>query len=170
MFNNRLSKTFKSLLTICAAVAFLSACSTTSTPSDTGSTTGGASTSTTEVSTGGSNNGSTTAGVVAPQGNVFYFDFDSSALRADSRSLLEAHAAALKSQPRAVRLEGHADERGTREYNIALGERRAQAVRSFLQSRGVSSPIEVVSYGEERPAVDESNAYALQQNRRVEIK
>ncbi len=165
---DRLSKTFKSLLTVCAAVAFLSACSTTSTPeSDTSST----QTSTTApATTGGSNNGSTTAGVVAPKASTFYFDFDSSALRADSRSLLDAHAAALKAQPRAVRLEGHADERGTREYNIALGERRAQAVRAYLLSRGVTSPIEVVSYGEESPAVDASTAYAWQQNRRVEIK
>ncbi len=162
------SKTIKTLLTICAVTVFLSACSSSSTqdtPPSTSSTT-----STSEASTSGSDKGSVNTGVVAPKATVFYFDFDSSALRADSRALLNAHAAALKAQPRAVRLEGHADERGTREYNIALGERRAQAVRAYLLAQGVSSAIEVVSYGEESPAVDQSNEYSWQQNRRVEIK
>ena len=108
--------------------------------------------------------------VDAPTGNVFYFDFNSSVLNFDSRSLLSQHAAALKASPRSIRLEGHADERGTREYNIALGERRAQTVRTYLQSEGVTSPIEIISYGEERPEVDSSNETAWQQNRRVELK
>jgi peptidoglycan-associated lipoprotein len=164
--NNKFSKTCKTVFTICAAVVFLSACSSTSTEDDNTSS----STVKPVVVTGGSTGGSTTSGIVAPKATVFYFDFDSSALRADSRSLLNAHAAALVAKPKAIRLEGHADERGTREYNIALGERRAQAVRTYLQSKGVSSSIEVVSYGEEKPAVDASNDYAMQQNRRVEIK
>ena len=166
--NFSLSKTIKTLLVVCAATVFLSACSSTSSTNDgasTGSTNTGSS-----ASTSTSSNNSTTSGVVAPIATVFYFDFDSSSLRADSRSLLNAHAAALKAKPRAIRLEGHADERGTREYNIALGERRAQAVRSYLQSQGVRSAIEVVSYGEEKPAVVTYNEYAFQQNRRVEIK
>ncbi|MFT5116921.1 MAG: peptidoglycan-associated lipoprotein [Kiritimatiellia bacterium] len=155
-------KTIKTIFTISAIVLFLSACSTTTTenPDSTASkngSTGGSSAATTS-----SDKSTVDTGVVAPTATVFYFDFDSSSLRADSRSLLNAHAAALQAKPRAVRLEGHADERGTREYNIALGERRAQAVRAYLLSQGVTSSIEVVSYGEERPAV--------QQNRRVEIK
>ncbi|MEO0444313.1 MAG: OmpA family protein [Pseudomonadota bacterium] len=101
---------------------------------------------------------------------VFYFDFDQSILRAETRQLLNAHAAVLKSSPRAIRLEGHADERGTREYNMALGERRALAVRDYLRSEGVTSAIEVVSYGEERAFNLDSNEFAWQQNRRVELK
>lgn len=161
------SKTIKALLILCTAAVFLSACSSTSSTDDV--STGSADTSS-SVSTGTSSNNSTTSDVVAPIATIFYFDFDSSALRADSRALLNAHAAQLKAKPRAIRLEGHADERGTREYNIALGERRAQAVRSYLQSQGVRSAIEVISYGEEKPAVTTYNEYAFQQNRRVEIK
>jgi peptidoglycan-associated lipoprotein len=161
-----ISKTIKAIFTISAVVLFLSACSTTTTENpDSTASTGGSSATTT-----GSGKNSVSNGVAAPTATVFYFDFDSSVLRADSRSLLNAHAAALQAKHRAVRLEGHADERGTREYNIALGERRAQAVRAYLLSQGVTSSIEVVSYGEERPAVDQSNNSAWQQNRRVEIK
>ena len=77
----------------------------------------------------------------------------------------------LQSNPRNVRLEGHADERGTREYNMALGERRAQAVKEFLVLQGVSpSLIEVISYGEERAAAYGSNEDAWGLNRRVELK
>lgn len=100
---------------------------------------------------------------------VFLFDFDQSTLNPDVRSLLTAHAAALRANPESIRLEGHADERGTREYNLALGERRALAVRDYLRSEGVTSPIEVVSYGEERPAVNGSDEFAWSQNRRVEL-
>lgn len=109
--------------------------------------------------------------VVAPEpiATVFYFDFDKSDLRPGTRALLIAHAAELKANPTSIRLEGHADERGTREYNMALGERRALAVRDFLRSEGVTSAIEVISYGEERPANPASNEIAWQQNRRVEL-
>jgi len=103
--------------------------------------------------------------------SVFYFEFDKSTLTAQTRSDLSAYAAALRSSPRNIRLEGHADERGTREYNIALGERRAQSVADYLIASGVSaSNIEVISYGEERPAVSGSTRLAWQQNRRVELK
>ncbi len=102
---------------------------------------------------------------------VFYFDFDESLLRPDARAALTAHAERLKSNPRSVRLEGHADERGTREYNMALGERRANAVRDFLVAHGVSSnQIETVSYGEEYPAMVGSYESAWEKNRRVELK
>ncbi len=167
--NITFSKTIKSLFTIVAITTFLAACSTSSTQDDSASSTTG--TQNSSASTSGSQSGNVgTSTLSAPTASIFYFDFDSASLKAESRALLDAHAAYLKAKPRAVRLEGHADERGTREYNIALGERRAQAVRAYLLSQGVTAPIEVVSYGEERPAVSASNNYAWQQNRRVEIK
>lgn len=102
---------------------------------------------------------------------VFYFDFDKSLLKPEARAALLEHAAVLTRNPRNIRLEGHGDERGTREYNIALGERRANAVREFLVLQGVSGNlIEVISYGEERPAAFGSNEDAWALNRRVELK
>ena len=102
---------------------------------------------------------------------TFYFDFDSSKVRRDSADALMAHATVLANNPAAsVRLEGHADERGTREYNIALGERRGDSVARFLQANGASSSqIEVVSYGEEKPANYSSSERAWAENRRVEL-
>ncbi len=103
--------------------------------------------------------------------NTVYFDFDSSDIRRESREVLEAHAKYLSENSGvSVVLEGHTDERGSKEYNMALGERRAESVERFLNVNDVSSDaIETVSYGEERPAVDESNEEAWAQNRRVEI-
>lgn len=102
---------------------------------------------------------------------IFYFDFDKALLKPESRAALLEHAAMLQSNPRNVRLEGHADERGTREYNMALGERRALAVKEFLVLQGVSPAlIEVISYGEERAAAYGSNEDAWGLNRRVELK
>ncbi|TQV86114.1 peptidoglycan-associated lipoprotein Pal [Exilibacterium tricleocarpae] len=102
---------------------------------------------------------------------VFYFEFDKAELLPEARAALTAHAERLKADSRSIRLEGHADERGTREYNMALGERRANAVRDFLVLQGVSSSfIETVSYGEEYPAVVGSYESAWEQNRRVELK
>lgn len=102
---------------------------------------------------------------------VFYFDFDKATLKPEATAALSMHAERLKAKPVNIRLEGHADERGTREYNMALGERRANAVKEFLMSQGVDgSIVEVVSYGEESPAVAESNESAWALNRRVELK
>jgi peptidoglycan-associated lipoprotein len=102
---------------------------------------------------------------------VFYFDFDKAVLRDESRVALTQHARSLKESPRSIRLEGHADERGTREYNMALGERRAFSVKEFLILEGVSSAlIEVISYGEERAAAYGSNDESWAMNRRVELK
>ena len=102
---------------------------------------------------------------------VFYFDYDKALLKPESRAALLEHAASLNNNPRSVRLEGHADERGTREYNMALGERRANAAKEFLVLQGVSAGlIEVVSYGEERAASYGSNDSAWSMNRRVELK
>ena len=103
--------------------------------------------------------------------NVVYFDFDQYTLTAESRAVLLAHADKLKGASVAVRLEGHADERGSREYNMALGEKRANAVRDFLVTQGVNgSSLEVVSFGEEQPAATGSDEASWSQNRRVEVK
>ncbi|MET4024584.1 peptidoglycan-associated lipoprotein [Marinobacter sp. MBR-99] len=102
---------------------------------------------------------------------TFYFDFDTSEIKQEARDVLVAHAQFLANNPRQnVRLEGHADERGTKEYNLALGERRANAVQRFLIVNGASrGQIETVSYGEEKPAVRGSSESAWAQNRRVEL-
>lgn len=120
------------------------------------------------------NGGTSDSGFSSANANletVFYFDFDQSSLNFDTRAALNAWAASLSANPRSVRLEGHADERGTREYNIALGERRAKAIADYLTSSGVASGlIETISYGEERPAVPGTGESAWSQNRRVELK
>ena len=103
--------------------------------------------------------------------NVIYFDFDQSSLRAEYSDLLARHAANLANNSRAsIRLEGHTDERGSREYNIGLGERRSQAVRKMLLIQGASAgQISTVSFGEERPAAFGSDDESHGLNRRVEI-
>ncbi len=102
---------------------------------------------------------------------TIYFDFDQSTVKSEARAPLAAHAAFLSANPSTkVVLEGHCDERGTKEYNIALGERRAKAVARFLKINGVSdAQIEAVSYGEERPADAGHNETAWAKNRRVYI-
>ncbi len=102
---------------------------------------------------------------------VFYFDFDVAEFRQADRDVLTYHARDLASNPsRRIRLEGHADERGTREYNLALGERRANGILNYLIVNGASrNQIETVSYGEERPADRGTSEAAYQRNRRVEI-
>src|SRR5690606_28211026 len=152
------------------AVAMVSACSSTKTSSSC-TETGAESVSSTGVSSSGVQGGTVAAdGRILSSGNVIYFDFDQDVIRPDGRDVLMTHAARLKKGGRAV-LEGHADERGTREYNMALAERRSKAVRDFLVIQGVnSSQLEVVSYGEERPADPASNETAWAKNRRVEIK
>jgi peptidoglycan-associated lipoprotein len=103
---------------------------------------------------------------------VFYFSFDSAELSTQDRATLVYHAVRLKgSTDLTIRLEGHASEEGTREYNLALGERRGNSIAMFLMANGVArSQIEVVSYGEERPAVVGSTEQDRAKNRRVEIK
>ncbi len=111
------------------------------------------------------------APVVQQVANVVYFDYDKYDLTPEARAILLAHAEKLKGSSAAVRLEGHADERGSREYNIALGEKRAKAARDFLVLQGVkASSLEVVSYGEERPVATGHDETSYSQNRRVEIK
>lgn len=100
-----------------------------------------------------------------------YFDYDQDTLREDALSDLLKVSRLMKDNPKYTLLvEGHADERGTREYNLALSERRAKAVEDFLSASGVSSfNIEVVGYGEEKPVDNGSNESAWSQNRRAEL-
>ena len=104
--------------------------------------------------------------------HIIYFDFDQSTIKAEFRTALNGHAAYLSQNPSAsIVLEGHADERGTREYNIALGERRGNAVSRYLVVQGVSiDAIEVVSFGEERPVNAGHDSASWSENRRVEIR
>ena len=103
---------------------------------------------------------------------VIHFDFDKSEVRAEDQDTVSRHAMQLGNDPNSrVRLEGHTDERGSREYNIGLGERRAQAVRQMLMIQGVSaSQISTVSFGEERPVAFGSSEEDYAENRRVEFK
>ena len=102
---------------------------------------------------------------------AIYFDYDAATVKAEYRPVVEAHGTYLSENPRIrVVLEGNADERGTREYNIALGERRGNAVRRLMLYQGAApEQIRVVSYGEERPVSAGSGDSAWAQNRRVEI-
>ena len=100
-----------------------------------------------------------------------YFAFDQSTLSAEGKATAEAIASLLVEAPEmTLRIEGHADERGTNEYNLALGERRAQTVQQYLVSYGVdASRVSVLSYGEERPAVEGKDESTWTQNRRAEF-
>jgi peptidoglycan-associated lipoprotein len=102
---------------------------------------------------------------------IFYFDFDQAIVKRDGHVELNRHANVMKSDSSLrARLEGHADERGTREYNLALGERRANAIRAYLVAQGVSSmQVEVISYGEEKPVSGGHNDASWVMNRRVEV-
>jgi len=102
---------------------------------------------------------------------LVYFDYDKSDIRAEFRDMLAAHAAYLVANPNVkLVLEGHADERGTREYNLALGELRAKQVATYLQVKGVSAAqIDVVSYGEEKPLALGKSEAAYAENRRAEF-
>ena len=102
---------------------------------------------------------------------IIYFEYDSSDVKYEDRPTVEAHAAYLVANPNTIiTLEGHADERGSREYNLALGEGRALSVKRQMTLLGASpDQIRTVSYGEERPAIDAHDDYSWSQNRRVEI-
>jgi peptidoglycan-associated lipoprotein len=102
---------------------------------------------------------------------IIYFDFDSYTIKPEFQSLIDGHARFLKANPqRRVSIEGHTDERGGREYNLALGQKRSEAVRRALGLLGVTdSQVEAVSFGKEKPAASGSNEDAWAQNRRAEI-
>ena len=109
---------------------------------------------------------------IAAAGRIVYFDFDSFEVKDEFRTLVEAHARALVAQRnRRLSVEGHADERGGREYNLALGQKRAEAVARSLMLLGANEgQVEAVSFGEERPAVEGSDEAAWARNRRAELK
>ena len=181
---------FKPLLTLFAATFFLAACETASTiteeaaGSSAGTTAETSSTASSSSSTTTSSSSSSSTASAASNadnsaleaaraemmsiGDTVLFGYDSSQLSADAMATLDAQAALLNAKPSfRVKIEGHADERGTREYNLALGERRASATRDYLVAKGVDgSRIRIVSYGKERPAVVGSNEDAWAKNRR----
>ena len=172
----------KRLLPLLAASVFLAAC-------ETASTTSGDASSTVETSSGSSSSSSasssspaasaaaadtaaaepTPAEQLATVGNTILFAFDSSSLSSVAQMTLDRQAAFLQSSPTLrVIIGGHADERGTREYNLALGERRAAATRDYLVAKGLNAArIRIISYGKERPAAVESNGAAWAKNRRA---
>ena len=103
----------------------------------------------------------------SPVGGTIYFDYDKYNLSTSAVSEIRNLAKSIKSNSSKVRIEGHCDERGTREYNLALGERRANAVKDYLMTYGISgSRLSVISYGKERPVNSGSNPLAWSQNRR----
>jgi len=117
----------------------------------------------------------TAAGSLAGPANVsriIYFDYDSNAIKPEYQAAIEAHARFLKAaNGRRVSIEGHTDERGGREYNLALGQRRAEAVAKSMMLLGATDgQIEAVSYGKERPANDGHDESAWAKNRRAELK
>jgi peptidoglycan-associated lipoprotein len=169
----------KRILILVAATAFLAACETASTTSEDAT---GTATATTSAGTGTASS-SATSSTEAPEdpkaimerefekvGTTVLFDFDSSQLSDYARRVLDRQAAFMKAQPEArIILGGHADERGTREYNLALGERRAAAARDYLVAQGVNAArIRIISYGKERPVAVGSNEAAWRLNRRAE--
>jgi peptidoglycan-associated lipoprotein len=113
-----------------------------------------------------------TGAVPAGLGRVVYFDFDSFTVKDEFRPVVEGHAKALAAaRQKRMAVEGHTDERGGREYNLALGQKRAEAVQKSMQLLGVAEgQIEAVSFGEERPAAPGSDEAAWAKNRRAELK
>ena len=152
-------------------VLFISACS--STPKDSADATGSGTTGVFNESEGTLTESSPSIvpgsqeDLIVNVGDRVFFSYDSSELDSDAQELLQDQAAWIKQHGVSITIEGHCDERGTREYNLALGEKRAQAVKNHLMSLGVSSTkVTTVSYGKERPAVVGSNEGAWSQNRR----
>ncbi len=165
------------LLASALLVFFLAACSTT--PKDTADSSGSGSTSTSSdvSSSGETNTESSESASIEPGsqedlivnvGDRVFFNYDSSELDTDAQELLQDQVAWLKQYSNvSVIIEGHCDERGTREYNLALGEKRAQSVKNYLINLGISADrVSTISYGKERPAVVGSNDGAWAQNRR----
>jgi peptidoglycan-associated lipoprotein len=173
-------KGLHSVLLLIFSVAFLTACegTTGTTKDDSTLTSSGSSSSTSDSAmTSATGSGSAWAGHPLDDPNsllakrTVYFDFDESVILESDRPILEAHAQYLSQNPgAAVTLEGHTDERGTREYNLALGERRAVSVRQFMSLLGASGQqMRTLSYGEERPAALGNTEEAWALNRRVVI-
>jgi len=166
---------FQRLLAICAVAFLFTACETASNVA-VDSASGSSSSSATAAGAGSSSSSSSTTATqmsdvekLAQVGNTVYFGFDSSELAGEAQVTLDRQAAFLNVNPTmVVIIEGHADERGTREYNLALGDRRAVAVRDYLLAKGLNAArVRTVSYGKERPAVSGSNEESWAKNRRA---
>lgn len=159
------------LLTAVVASASLVACQKSAVKPPPGSTTSDTSTSTSKGQGGNKYTRESLDTDSCLRTRVVYFDFDKSEIRGEFQAAIACHAEFLREFPNArVTLEGNADERGTREYNMGLGERRGNAVSSALGAAGASSSqLNVVSYGEERPVCKEHSEGCWQKNRRVEI-
>ena len=153
----------------------LGACSSTSEMEDESANTESAAASSSSSSSGAGSSNQLTQEQIRAQNalrqTVFYFDFDVAEFKPADRETLTYHARDLAANSgKRIRLEGHADERGTREYNLALGERRANGILNYFIVNGASrSQIEVVSYGEERPEQSGQSEQAYSRNRRVEV-
>ena len=153
----------------------LGACSSTSEMEDESANTESAASSSSSSSSGAGSSNQLTQEQIRAQNalrqTVFYFDFDVAEFKPADRETLTYHARDLAANSgKRIRLEGHADERGTREYNLALGERRANGILNYFIVNGASrSQIEVVSYGEERPEQSGQSEQAYSRNRRVEV-
>ena len=153
----------------------LGACSSTSEMEDESANTESAASGSSSSSSGAGSSNQLTQEQIRAQNalrqTVFYFDFDVAEFKPADRETLTYHARDLAANSgKRIRLEGHADERGTREYNLALGERRANGILNYFIVNGASrSQIEVVSYGEERPEQSGQSEQAYSRNRRVEV-
>ena len=166
---------FQRLLAMCAVAFLFTACETASNVAGDSASGSSSSSATAAGSTSSSASSSTTATQMsdaeklAQVGNTVYFGFDSSELAGEAQATLDRQAAFLNVNPTmVVIIEGHADERGTREYNLALSDRRAVAVRDYLLAKGLNAArVRTVSYGKERPAVSGSNEEAWAKNRRA---
>ena len=158
---------FQRILAIVAATFLLAACETASQVSGDSASTSASNTA--SSSSSAATTAKTSAEKLAQVGNTVNFDFDSAELTVSARSTLNRQSAFLSVNPDlTIVIEGHADERGTREYNLALGERRASAVRDYLVAKGINAArIRTVSYGKERPAVSGSDDAAWAKNRRA---
>ena len=170
---------FQRLLAMCAVAFLFTACETASNVAGDSASGSSSSSATAAGSTSSSASSSASSSTTATQmsdaeklaqvGNTVYFGFDRSALAGEATATLDRQAAFLNVNPTmVVIIEGHADERGTREYNLALGDRRAVAVRDYLLAKGLNAArVRTVSYGKERPAVSGSNEEAWAKNRRA---
>ena len=154
------------ILAVVAVVALLGACESAQQGGAGASGAGGASASPSAAQTGPRKG--TNEDLQATAGDRVFFDYDKSTLKPDGRATLEKQAAWLKANPSVtVTVEGHCDERGTREYNLALGERRANAVKDYLVALGIpTARLKTISYGKERPVAVGSTEQAWSQNRR----
>ena len=141
------------------------------TPSTTAPSSGASSSSAQSgTASGNAPSGSTAASAATPRSHEVFFAFDSSSLSPDGQTVVRQNATYAQPRRSHVRLEGNADERGSREYNLALGQRRAEAVRQTMVLDGLSADsVEAVSYGKERPRCTQETEDCYAQNRRVDI-